>query len=73
MPSAQAVRAKSGTELTPEQLEHVYKNHLNIRFNEKKDLLEIGWLCSCKDKSCDAPGTVAFYVCLDPPCPPRRG
>lgn len=73
MPSAQA-KAKSRGELTLEQLEHLRKNHLTIRFNKERELMEIGWVCACSDKSCNAPHvTVAFYACPSRPCPPWTG
>lgn len=71
MPGSQAAKAKSHGDLTPAQLEHLRKNHLTIRFNKEKDLVEIGWACACNDKSCEAPHTtVAFYSCPYRPCPP---
>ena len=57
--------------MTLEQLEHLRKTHLSILFNKKKNLIEIGWVCECGDKPCNAPHTmVAFYVCPKKPCPP---
>lgn len=53
------------------ELESLLKNHLSIRYNARKDLVEIGWVCSCRDKKCHVPHTtVAFYVCPYKPCPP---
>jgi|GEM_PF-5091196 len=74
MPNSHATeKAKGHAELAPERLEHFRKDHLTIRFNKEKNLLEIGWACNCNDKSCSAPQTVAFYSCPSRPCPPWTG
>jgi len=65
--SKQAVRQR----VDAKELESLLKNHLSIRYNRRKDLVEIGWVCSCRDKKCHVPHTtVAFYVCPYKPCPP---
>ena len=70
MPSKRSAKGKR-REVTTADLEHLLRNHLTIRFNRKKDLVEIGWACECRDKSCDVPhATVAFYACPYRPCPP---
>ncbi|HXT86220.1 MAG TPA: hypothetical protein VN745_04275 [Verrucomicrobiae bacterium] len=70
MPSKRA-RNKGKHQVTAEELQRLLRNHLTIRYNRAKDRVEIGWACSCGDKSCDVPHTtVAFYACPRQPCPP---
>ena len=58
-------------QVTVQEMERLLRNHLSIRYNRAKHLVEIGWACSCRDKSCDVPHTtVAFYACPSWPCPP---
>lgn len=72
MPSTHA-KTKSHSRMSAKEQEHIWKKHLTIRFNKKRDLVEIGWICDCRDPRCGAPHTtVAFYACTDPPCPPMR-
>lgn len=69
MPSkhSRAVRQR----VDAKELESLLKNHLSVRYDARKDLVEIGWVCSCRDKKCHVPHTtVAFYVCPYKPCPP---
>ena len=62
---------KAVRQVDAKELESLLKNHLFIRYNARKDLVEIGWVCSCRDKKCHVPHTtVAFYVCPSKPCPP---
>lgn len=70
MPSTKSRRARTPS-LTAGDLKHLFKNHLTIRFDKAKDQIEIGWACSCRDKSCDLSHiSVAFYSCPFRPCPP---
>lgn len=72
MPSRKA-RNAGRHRVTAKELERLLRNHLSIRYNRRKDLVEIGWACSCRDKRCDVPHTtVAFYACPSWPCPPGR-
>lgn len=72
MPSRK-IRNAGSHRVTAEELERLLRNHLSIRYNRRKDLVEIGWVCSCRDKKCNVPHTtVAFYVCPSWPCPPGR-
>jgi len=71
MPSRKS-RKRTRHRVTAEELESLLRNHLSIHYNRAKHLVEIGWACSCRDKSCHVPHTmVAFYVCPSWPCPPE--
>lgn len=70
MPSKKSNKA-SRHRVTAEELESLLRNHLSIRYNRRKHLVEIGWACECRDKRCEVPHTtVAFYSCPSWPCPP---
>lgn len=59
------------SKLTLEQWEHIRKCHLSVLLNKKKDLVEIGWVTDCSEKTCELPHTtLAFYSCPKKPCPP---
>lgn len=72
MPNGQATeRADGRSKLTPEQWEHIRKNHITIVFNKEKDAVEIGWVCQCEETPCHIRhATAVFYVCPKKPCPP---
>ncbi|MGC1106802.1 MAG: hypothetical protein WA876_09705 [Candidatus Acidiferrales bacterium] len=64
-------RADGRSEPTSEQLEHFLKRHLTVLFSKDKNLIEIGWVGDCGDKTCNlAKAAVAFYNCPKKPCPP---
>jgi hypothetical protein len=75
MPNGEGTqRSKGQSKLTLQEWERVRENHLTIRFNREKHLIEIGWVCDCGDKTCAVPHTtVAFYSCPSKPCPPWTG
>jgi len=62
------------TELSDEERKHILDEHLTIIFNEKRDRIEIGYVCKCKKPGCHAPEPMlAFYVCPQNPCPGSNG
>ncbi len=66
-------RSRKGTRhcVTMEEMESLLRNHLSICYNRRRHLVEIGWVCKCRDKRCNVPHTsVTFSVCPYPPCPP---
>lgn len=58
---------------TFEELEHLRKYHLDIKFIREHQEILITYVHDCREEKCPLPKTsVGFYTCPYKPCPPGR-
>jgi hypothetical protein len=56
---------------TLEELEHLRKYHLDIKFIREYHEILITYVHDCREDKCPLPHTsVGFYTCPSKPCPP---
>jgi hypothetical protein len=59
----------NGSKLTPEQSEHILKDHLSIEVVGDTLLVSVKGCDGFEEKPCPVPSNVIFFYCRRPPCP----